>query len=53
MAENNERWLIDGDCSKCRRQKHCSKPCRRAKNRQQAAIMGMLTSAMIDVVYRK
>lgn len=25
--ENNEQWLSGGDCSKCRRQKYCKKPC--------------------------
>lgn len=23
-----DRWLIDGDCKKCRREKYCSKRCR-------------------------
>lgn len=36
MEESADRWLIDGDCSLCRRSKHCSKACRKAKERQTA-----------------
>ena len=25
--ENRDRWLIDGDCSKCRRKEYCSTEC--------------------------
>lgn len=25
--ENNERWLTDGNCTKCRRADYCSKKC--------------------------
>ena len=24
---SNEQWKTDGDCTKCRKQKYCSKPC--------------------------
>lgn len=26
-----DQWLEEGDCSKCRRSKYCSKPCKRHK----------------------
>ena len=39
---DNERWLTDGDCSKCRRAKYCSKPCTRQKRRKKAILMAML-----------
>lgn len=26
-VEENERWLIDGDCRKCRRDPYCKKAC--------------------------
>lgn len=26
--ETNEQWKSGGDCSKCRRNKYCSKPCK-------------------------
>lgn len=28
MEDNNEQWKSGGDCSKCRRHKYCSKPCK-------------------------
>lgn len=30
---DNERWLSDGDCRKCRRRGYCSKPCTMNKRR--------------------
>lgn len=32
-TDNDERWLIDGDCNKCRRAEYCSKPCTANKRR--------------------
>lgn len=49
-TENRDRWLIDGNCTKCRRQKFCSKPCKRHKGAVQRELMGMMTSAMIKVM---
>ncbi len=31
MNEDNERWLSDGDCSKCRRKNYCQTACTRSK----------------------
>lgn len=28
IEDNNEQWKSGGDCSKCRRNKYCSKPCK-------------------------
>lgn len=25
--QDNEQWLLQGDCSKCRKNNYCSKPC--------------------------
>lgn len=36
--EDRDRWLSDGDCSKCRRAKHCRKPCTMQKRRKQAIL---------------
>lgn len=33
MVNNDERWLIDGNCNECRRAKYCSKPCTANKRR--------------------
>ena len=40
--DENERWLTDGNCSKCRRQKYCSKPCTAQKRRKTAIMRAML-----------
>lgn len=42
----NDRWLIDGDCTQCRRAKHCSKPCRLHKQRSQRILTQAVLSAM-------
>ena len=34
MTEDNERWLSDGNCRKCRRQNYCKKACKPAEKRQ-------------------
>lgn len=36
---DNERWLTDGNCGKCRRKSYCSKPCTRQKRRRNAIMM--------------
>lgn len=38
MNDDNERWLSDGDCSKCRREKYCSKACKAQKLRKAAIL---------------
>lgn len=40
-----EQWLLDGDCDKCRREKFCSKPCKRGQMRQRAYIAGAVMKA--------
>ena len=41
MSEDRDRWLSDGDCSKCRRKDYCRKPCTMQKRRKEA-ILGAL-----------
>ncbi len=46
MKENSDRWLIDGDCSKCRRRQYCSKDCtkrKRSMNRMIRDFIGVNT----------
>lgn len=43
--DDNERWLSDGDCSKCRREKYCSKPCKAQKQRKEAIIRQLIRNA--------
>ena len=38
MAEENERWKSDGDCTKCRRKEYCSKPCKMFKRAYMKAL---------------
>ncbi len=40
--ESRDRWLIDGDCSKCRRKEYCGTECTASKRRTYAYIMEMV-----------
>ena len=40
--ESRDRWLIDGDCSKCRRKEYCGTECAASKRRTYAHIMEMV-----------
>lgn len=31
MVNETEQWLLNGDCTKCRRNKYCSKQCTKRK----------------------
>lgn len=42
---DNERWKTDGDCSKCRRAKYCSKDCTARKRRMRAFISEAIVKA--------
>lgn len=52
IIENGDRWLTDGDCTKCRRKKFCSKPCKRHKGAIQREITGMIAEAMINTMVK-
>ena len=45
ILEDNERWLSDGDCSKCRKSEYCSKNCTARKKR--------ITQEMTDFIMGK
>lgn len=40
-----DQWLEEGDCSKCRRSKYCSKPCKRHKVVTKRMITNMVLEA--------
>lgn len=40
--ELRDAWLIDGNCTKCRREKYCSKLCTKAKKRRESFIRNMV-----------
>lgn len=44
-----EQWLLNGECSKCRRQNYCSKPCTKY-TRGMEREMRSLISDMLDNV---
>ena len=46
MPNENEQWLLSGNCSKCRREKYCSKPCTRCKRTTKAMVQGMISSEL-------
>lgn len=52
VDESRDRWLTDGDCTKCRRQKFCSKPCKRHKGAVQREIAGAFANAMLKALCR-
>lgn len=38
----NEQWLLEANCKKCRKQNYCSKPCTRFKRRARIEIAKMI-----------
>lgn len=46
---DNERWLTDGDCSKCRKANYCSKDCKAHNNR----LGDIMRKAFMDVMEEK
>lgn len=51
-SEDRDQWLSDGICSKCRRQKFCSKPCKRHKGTVQREVAGMMSDAIVHAILR-
>ena len=47
----NERWLTDGNCRKCRREKYCKKPCTANKRRKESLLKSAVQSA-IERIWR-
>lgn len=43
---DSEQWKLNGDCSKCRREKYCSKPCTKNKRRTNTIIQSATINAM-------
>ena len=53
-AENmREQWLLDGDCRICRRQKYCTKGCRKNRIAQERLLNETITNAIIKRVLTK
>ena len=43
---DNERWLSDGNCMLCRREKYCQKPCKAQKERKAAILQRAMLKAL-------
>lgn len=46
--QQNEQWKLEGNCTKCRRQNYCSKPCTSNKR----AYRGMMRAIVADSMNR-
>lgn len=44
--EDNEQWLLDGDCNQCRRKNYCSKPCKIVKHESDMRIINAIKKAV-------
>lgn len=43
----SEQWLLDGDCEKCRRQRYCTKGCRKNRIATERMINAVITKAIL------
>ena len=49
MEKNNSnQWETEGDCTKCRRQSYCSKPCKLNKGMVKTSMRAILAKAAMD-----
>lgn len=46
MNNKSEQWLLNGDCSKCRRENYCSKPCTLYKRKSKAIMHRIVKNAI-------
>lgn len=44
--EEYEQWKLDGNCAKCKRQRYCTKGCKRNKEAKEQEISNVLMSAI-------
>lgn len=50
---SRDRWLIDGDCSKCRRKEYCGTECTASKRRTRAELLRLIREKIgIDKIDR-
>ena len=52
MSEDTDRWKSDGNCSKCRREPYCKKPCRAYSEAVKRDLRLMLANRIAEL-YRK
>ena len=46
---DNEQWLLDGICSKCRRFNYCKKPCTLCKREAKAEMKHAVANVMNQI----
>lgn len=49
MANENEQWLLNGECNKCRRQSYCSNPCTNNKRGTKAMMSALVKSKLNEM----
>lgn len=47
--DETEQWLLNGDCSKCRRKNYCSKECTRYKRRTEAELHSLMANKLNEM----
>lgn len=47
--QENEQWKLSGDCTKCRRNNYCSKPCTRYNRRARAEMKRLVADTMNEM----
>ena len=48
--QGNEQWKLNGDCTKCRRNNYCSKPCTRYNRRANAERKRFVVDTMHEMI---
>ena len=43
----SEQWLLEGDCSVCRRKRYCTKGCKKNRIAKERQINAIITNAII------
>ena len=47
--DKTKQWKLDGDCSLCRKNNYCSKPCTRNKRETEIMIRSMVASKLNEM----
>lgn len=47
---SNEQWVRGGDCTKCRRQKYCSKDCKQHEIYNRQILSATVAEAMMRIM---
>ena len=50
QIQENEQWMLNGNCEKCRRNNYCSKPCTRHDRRIRAETRAELKGLVADTM---